>query len=143
MPDMIDKLLQRRKLIREDIRGASKEYVDEMPHIKIGKDQYFDLELEKGSSSYKKIVLALSGKPVKDKHGNLLHLKTPEDREKFVDLVKANSIFQKATDTTKRMILGQEAENKTSKNKEYESLAAHRPNLGKWKQDMGMETTKD
>ena len=69
-----------------------------MPHIEYGNDEYFDLEIEKfknTSSFLKYLKTIIDGKPVEDKYGQVINLRTTKEKLNFIRELNNNSMFQK------------------------------------------------
>ena len=69
-----------------------------MPHIRYGKDpeDIIDLGLELRKNPWKFVRFMISifnGKPVRDKYGNVIHLQTASEKEKFAQEIKANNQY--------------------------------------------------
>jgi hypothetical protein len=75
--------------------GKFLDYVlNEMPHI--GKPHAFDFEREYNKDWLYKVLDALNGKEITDRHGDILQLEDLKEKQIFVDWLKADPFFQMA-----------------------------------------------
>ena len=75
-----------------------RKYLTEMPYIRYGKapEDIIDLELELKRNPWKFVRFMISifnGKEVKDKYGNIIHLQTAREKEKFANEIRNNSQY--------------------------------------------------
>jgi hypothetical protein len=88
-----------------------KRIITEMPYIKTEDKKVFDLEIELFKDGYSIIEFfedIFAGRPVKDKYGNKIQLKTYNEKKELADQIKNtsymyNQIVSKMNQSEKRM----------------------------------------